>query len=258
MILLDPDARPVIGHRGASGEFPENTLLAYQRAIEEGADAIEFDVRAAADGTPVVMHDPTVDRTTDGTGLVSGKTLSQLKTLDAGRGEEIPTLDEVFEQVRSVPFILEIKETAVGARVRDCIEAHGLRDRVLLGSFDHSALALFDREKFLVSGSRIVAAAFFGASRLGLGFPGGFKGFCLPEFYRSVRVLDGRFFRVARKAGKPVHVWTVNDPANAMYLWDLGASGMISNYPARIISELKAGGQQIPAAVRSSLLLTKR
>lgn len=245
MILLDPDARPVIGHRGASGEYPENTLLAYQRAIDVGADAIEFDVRAAADGTPVVMHDPTVDRTTNGTGAVNEKTLSQLKTLDAGDGEEIPTLDEVFEQVTSVPFILEIKETAVAPGVHDCIEAHGLRGRVLLGAFDHAALAPFDREKFLVSGSRIVSVAFFVSSRLGIMFPGGFKGFCLPEFHRNFRVLDRRFFQTARKAGKPVHVWTVNDSENARYLWDLGASGMISNYPDRMISQLnRAGGDQ--------------
>jgi glycerophosphoryl diester phosphodiesterase len=241
VILLDPDARPVIGHRGASGDFPENTLLAFRKAIEAGADALEFDVRLAGDGVPVVMHDPTVDRTTDGQGLVNGYSLVQLRKLDAGRGERIPTLDEAFEVAGSVPVILEIKETAVAAGVRKCIDSHAMRKNVLVGSFIHSALAPFPRDTYAVSASRRVATAFFAASRLGLVFPGGFKGFCLPEYHRSLRVLDRRFFETAKKAGKPVHVWTVNKLENARELWDLGATGMISNFPELMLGELGRG-----------------
>ena len=89
MILVDPLARPVIAHRGASGFFPENTLLAFRKAIEVGADALEFDVRVTEDGIPVVIHDSTVDRTTDGVGVVSEMTLAAMTEFDAGDGEKI-------------------------------------------------------------------------------------------------------------------------------------------------------------------------
>ena len=82
--------------------------------------------------------------------------------------------------------------------------------------------------------SKRTAAAFFVTSRLRVKFPGGFKGFCLPEFHGSLRVLDQRFLDTAKKAGKPVHVWTVNETEHAEYLWNLGATGMISNYPGKM------------------------
>ncbi len=237
MILLDPGARPVIGHRGSSGNFPENTLLSLREAIDGGADAVEFDVRAAADGTPVVIHDPTLDRTTDGTGLVKAMSVEQLRSFDAGRGEKIPTLDEALEQIGATPFILEIKEAAVARSVKSRIDAHSCQRSALLGSFVHSALAPFDRDRYYVSASQRVAAAFYAASRVGLGMPGGFKGFCLSEYHHSLKVVDSRFVRVARESGKPVHVWTVNEPSEARALWELGVAGIISNFPSEMLGE---------------------
>ena len=87
----------LISHRGASHYEPENTLRSFRKALEMGSSAIEFDVRKSCDGRLVVIHDSKVDRTTDGKGAVSGKTLDELKSLDAGCGERIPTLEEVFE-----------------------------------------------------------------------------------------------------------------------------------------------------------------
>src|SRR5690349_1723944 len=83
-ILIDPAARPVIAHRGDSAHFPENTIPSFDRAIDLAADAIEFDLRVSRDGEIVIIHDPTVDRTTDGAGAVSSLTLAELKRLDAG------------------------------------------------------------------------------------------------------------------------------------------------------------------------------
>ncbi len=123
MILLDPLARPVIGHRGASGSFPENTLLAFREAIREGADAVELDVRLSADGVPVVLHDATLDRTTDGRGPVAGMPLAALQELDAGSGERIPALVDVLEELSGTPIIIEIKERRAGASVARVIEA---------------------------------------------------------------------------------------------------------------------------------------
>jgi glycerophosphoryl diester phosphodiesterase len=109
--ILFPSARgrvAIIGHRGAPRETPENTLASFRRAFELGADAIELDVRLSRDGAPIVMHDATLERTTDGADSVSQRTLAQLKRLDAGswfdpkfRGERIPTLEEALALVRA-------------------------------------------------------------------------------------------------------------------------------------------------------------
>ncbi|WP_206885869.1 glycerophosphodiester phosphodiesterase [Alicyclobacillus mali (ex Roth et al. 2021)] len=160
--LLMRDDTLYIAHRGASAECPENTLPAFVRAAELGADMIELDVRLTGDGGVVVLHDPTVDRTTDGSGLVADMRLADLRKLDAGswfdarfRGTLIPTLDEVFATVPHMCLNIELKTSPVAhtrqliRRVLGAIYRHNARDRVLLSSFDHAALAevrRFDRD----------------------------------------------------------------------------------------------------------------
>ncbi len=125
MILVDPLARPVIAHLGASGFFPENTLLAFRKAIEGGADALEFDVRVTEDGIPVVIHDSTVDRTTDGVGVVSAMHFDAIKELNAGGGETISTLETVLEATEGTPLVVEIKDRPAGPVIADTIRASG-------------------------------------------------------------------------------------------------------------------------------------
>ncbi|WP_304458667.1 glycerophosphodiester phosphodiesterase [Alicyclobacillus sendaiensis] len=160
--LLMRDDTLFIAHRGASAECPENTLPAFVRAAELGADMIELDVRLTGDGGVVVLHDPTVDRTTDGTGLAADMRLADLRKLDAGswfdarfRGTRIPTLDEVFATVPHMCLNIELKTSPVAhtrqliRRVLGAIYRHNARDRVLISSFDHAALAevrRFDRD----------------------------------------------------------------------------------------------------------------
>ncbi len=235
MILLDPYARPVVGHRGASGECPENTLLAFDRALEEGADALELDVRASADGTAVVIHDPTVDRTTSGAGPVSAHTLADLRALDAGRGQRIPTLDEVLERYPDTPLILEIKESEVAEAAARSLTRHGAIDRVLVGSFLHAALRPFRASIFHRSASRRETASCWAASRLGISLRlRAIEAFAVPERHGSLTVVDDAFVRSARRRGRPVHVWTVNEPGEAKRLRSLGVAGIITNYPARM------------------------
>ena len=117
--LLDRSRPLVIAHRGASGSAPENTMAAFSLAVERGAEVVELDVQMTADGYPVVIHNATVNRTTDGTGLVREKTLAELQTLDAGSwfetrfaGERVPTLEEVVTWARGrVALAIEIKNT---------------------------------------------------------------------------------------------------------------------------------------------------
>lgn len=234
MILLDPSANPVIGHRGASGSYPENTLLAFERALEQGADALELDVRLSRDGAVVVIHDATVDRTTDGTGRVRDRTLSEVRALDAGGGQPIPTLDEVLERFPETPLIVELKETAVAAAAQRCLDRHRATGRVLVGSFEPGALRPFGKPDSHRAASRRETALAWALSRAGLHLPAAFEAFTVPQRHGRLRVVDARFVAAARRAERPVHVWTVNDVAQARGLRAIGVCGIITNHPARM------------------------
>jgi glycerophosphoryl diester phosphodiesterase len=113
----------VYAHRGASIEFPENTLMAFRRALELGAPGIELDIHLSKEGIPVVLHDESVDRTTNGTGNTDEMTLAEIQALDAGNGERIPTLREVFELVGDkAHFNLEIKTAVAAQAMLDLLE----------------------------------------------------------------------------------------------------------------------------------------
>ncbi len=129
----------VYGHRGASAEFPENTLAAFRRALELGVAGIELDVHLSADGVPVVIHDETVDRTTNGEGAVAGLTVAHLRELDAGQGEYVPTLAEVLDLVGDrVHVDIEVKANAAGEAVLR--EVRGRDTRWVISSFDWDVL----------------------------------------------------------------------------------------------------------------------
>ncbi|MET9950039.1 glycerophosphodiester phosphodiesterase family protein [Streptomyces sp. NPDC006339] len=129
-----------IGHRGVMGVAPENTLRSFVRAEEAGMDAIELDLHLSKDGALVVMHDADVDRTTDGTGPISGKTLAELRELDAGEGERVPVFEEVLEAVRA-PIQAEIKDVAAARALADVLNERALAPRVEVLSFHDEALA---------------------------------------------------------------------------------------------------------------------
>ena len=139
--------RPLIlGHRGASHDAPQNTLAAFRKAVEVGADGVELDVHLSRDGVPVVIHDAKVDATTDGTGYVSAKSLEELKALDAGlsfdpqfSGERIPTLEEVLLEVGEALLVnIELKVGRIdglAAAVVDVVKRLGMQPRVWFSSF---------------------------------------------------------------------------------------------------------------------------
>ena len=237
MILLDPLARLVIAHRGASGMFPENTLLAFRRALDAGAHALELDVNMSSDDVPLVIHDSTLDRTTSGRGAVRARTSGEVQRLDAGQGEPVPTLADVLESFVDVPLIVELKDPAAAPAVSTMLKRTGAVKRVLVGSFRHAAVTPCRRAGVTTAASRRDTAVFWAMSRTTVrrARRQKYQAFTVPEWWRSLRVVDRRFIDRARNADLPVHVWTVDEPAAATRLWQSGVSGIMTNVPERLL-----------------------
>lgn len=252
MILDDLDARPVIAHRGASGLAPENTLAALELAIEQGADALEFDVRLAACDTPVLAHDATLDRTTAWQGQVRRRTAADLAECDAGywftsdgttypwrgRGICVPSLAQVLARFPTTPLLIELKSVEAARPVRQVLLEHGAAGRVMVASFLDEALVPFRDGGFLTSASRRGILRLWLASWVGLVVRPEDRAYSVPERYKDrVPVPTRAFVRAARHGGCPVHVWTVNDPRRAAAYWRQGVSGIITNFPALMVAE---------------------
>ena len=222
-------ARPLImGHRGCGGEEPENTLRGIRSAIEKGVDAVEMDVRLTADGKPAVIHDSSVDRTTNGTGLVSDLRYDEILKLDAGKGEKVPLLDEVLEITRPVELFVEIKrpgaeETAVAA-----INDSGRTESVIVKSFNHRVLRKVGqlapslRTACLIEGLPINAADMVraaGAETLSLG----------------MSFIDRQLVEECQAAGQQVAVWTVNTLEDYRRLAEMGVDYIITDVPGMLL-----------------------
>lgn len=259
-ILLDAEARPVIGHRGNRAYAPENTIESLAQAVATGADAIEFDVRFTADGVPVVHHDPTVNRTTDGRGEIARMTFAQLKELDAGsnfttdggktfpyrgKGHRIPSLDEVIEAFPSTPLMIEIKTPLAATGVRASIEKHKAEARCLVDSLHGEALRIFAGSSIAHGASSAGTARLMKEILLGQRItPPNYRALCVPLSFRGLPIPVRRFAHVAPKFDCRVHVWTINSPDVARDLWSHGVNGIITDDPALMI-KVRAG---MPAA----------
>jgi glycerophosphoryl diester phosphodiesterase len=249
--LLDPEARLVIAHRGASAEAPENTLPAFAAAVERGADALELDVRLTADGAPVVMHDATLDRTTDRTGPVAALTLAGLRGVDAGwrftpdlgrtypwrgRDARIPTLGEVLWAFPGLSLLVEIKEPAAQEAVRRVLVQEDAAGRCVLASEHRAALLAFDQPPFVRGASAPEISALYWAAMLRRRAPTpGYRLLSVPLRHRGLPVPTRAFVAAARASGCAVHVWTVDDPDTARRLWRRGVSGIVTNVPGRMV-----------------------
>lgn len=247
--LLDPDAHPVIGHRGASGYAPENTLQSFEHAIASGVDAVEFDVHLTADGVAVVIHDATLDRTTDKSGLVGALPYAAIREADAGarftpyagrtfpfrgRGLYVPTLEEVLEAFPNTPLVIELKTARVQEEALRVLTRHGSKDRVVVSSFDPLAVTKFRQTGWVTGAASGEATWFKFALRQPLAVP--FRALFVPVSWRGIPVPTIGFVRRARKLDIPVHVWTVNSAELGVRLWRRGSAGMIGNFPDTLIA----------------------
>jgi glycerophosphoryl diester phosphodiesterase len=246
-LLLDLEARPVIAHRGASAFAPENTLAAFELAAAQGADAFELDVRLTADGAAVVFHDPTLDRTTDGTGSLRAQTLADLRLRDAGarftrdggatfphsgQGIRIPTLGEVLWAFPRMPVLVDVKEPEAQDAVRRVLVQEEAVDRCAVASERREALGVFREAPFASAAAPDeIAELYWGVLlRRKVAAPL-YDLLSVPLRYRGFPVPTRRFVRAARDFGCPVHVWTVDDPRTARRLWSRGVSGILTNAP---------------------------
>lgn len=232
----------IFAHRGMSGHAPENTMAAFYMAVDQGCEAIELDVQLTKDGEVVICHDETVDRTTDGTGLLHTYTLAELQKLDAGRwfddgfaGERIPTLDELLAYVKDkeVTVNIEFKNIpipyeGIEKKVVDLVERYGMGDQVILSSFDHLCLQrVAELNPFL---------------RLGV-----LLGDRLVNPWRYVRILpfsvysihphysfvDEQYIVESNKLGYKVIAYTVDDRGWYEKYSVLGIDGVFTNFPER-------------------------
>jgi glycerophosphoryl diester phosphodiesterase len=248
-----------MAHRGGKGLWPENTLYAFERAVDLGVHVLEMDIHSTADGVLVVIHDDTVDRTTDGRGPVQGMGLAELKTLDAGymwssddgqtfpyrgQGIAVPTLEEVFAALPATPMNIEIKpaEPAVAVPLCQLIRDHGMQDRVLVASFHEQAIQAFRDEcpevATTASQNQVVALFVLAQAFLDLIYSPAIQAVQVPEYRGNLHVLTPQFIDAAHRRHLEVHAWTINDVEGMQRLLDLGVDGIITDYPDRLMELL--------------------
>ncbi|MFJ9627082.1 glycerophosphodiester phosphodiesterase [Streptomyces sp. NPDC091280] len=212
-----------IGHRGVMGLEPENTLRSFVAAEQAGLDVIELDLHLSRDGALVVMHDADVDRTTDGTGPIAARTLDELRTLDAGRGERVPTFEEVLDAVRS-PLQAEIKDLAAARALAEVMHRRDLVGRVEVSSFHDEAITEIAR---LVPGVRTaLIAGRFGPDVVERATEAGAETVCL-----NIRRLTLEVVEAARKADLRIIGWVVNTQDHLRLVRALELDGATTDYP---------------------------
>lgn len=237
-------------HRGFSGEYPENTMLAFRKAIEAGADGIELDVHFTKDKELVIIHDETIDRTTDGTGEVESFTYEELSKFNAyGRFEgqfdfqKIPTLREYFELVKPVEGFITNIELKTGINeypgieeaVLKLIDEFSLRDRIIISSFNHFSVMRFkaiapDMQCGFLEESRIID---FGAYA---------KKYNVEFVHPLYKCLTEDVFEEIYSNGIGINTWTVNDEESVRFLVKNNVNAVIGNFPDmtdKVLKELK-------------------
>ncbi|MCB8943015.1 MAG: glycerophosphodiester phosphodiesterase [Ardenticatenaceae bacterium] len=226
----------IIGHRGASADAPENTLYAFNLALEQGADGVELDVQLSRDGKLVVFHDWTVERVTNGRGRVADLTLAELQALTMPEGQQIPTLDEVFEAFGPrLLYNVEIKakqwgDMGVETAVADRIQAHHLENRVIVSSF---SLASVRRARQRLPAATPVGLLWYKPWRYY-----GHWGVSAQADHPYHLLVNKTYMAWVKKRGLKVNTWTVDDPQRAKQLVALGVDGIITNKPQFIRESL--------------------
>lgn len=234
-------------HRGSRLLWPENTMRAFSGAVEDhGYRYLELDVRCSADGVPMVFHDQSLERTSNGAGPIAAWSAADLATLDAGyhfapgdghplrgAGITIPTLEELLRTWPDVRLNIDLKAPGIEWQVAEVIRRCDAEERILIGSFYDQRIARFrriTRERVAVSAGPTAAMAMYTASRVGRSARSAAVAFQLPYRFGVIRI-DRRLIAAVHRAGAQLHVWTVNEPADMRRLLDMGVDGIVTDRP---------------------------
>lgn len=224
----------VLGHRGCAGLEPENTLLAFKKAIDLGVDLIEFDVRMTKDRKLVVIHDEKVDRVSDGQGLVRDFTLKEIKKLDLKKKEKIPTLEEAidFLKDKKPKIVIEIKEPETFDEILKIVKKKKLENKVLIVSFWPEVLRKIKEIN----------------PKIETGFLFRIKPKNLISLLKRIKVdgigvhysiADENLVKICRQNNLKINVWTVNEPKDIERMIELGVNIISSDYPNRVLERLR-------------------
>lgn len=242
----------VIAHQGGDGLWPGDTLYAYQQAAVLGVDVLEMDLHISQDGVLVIMHDETVDRTTDGTGTIEEMILEDIKALDAGynwtpdegatfpyrgKGITVPTLEEIFQEFPNYHMTIEIKSTERSMAEPFCelIREYEMENKVLVASFHDERMEEFRRvcPEVATSSARRETTIFVLLSKVFLGriFSPSFESLQVPEESSNITVMTAQFVRAAHERGLRVEPWTIDNPEQMQLYIDWGVDGIITDRP---------------------------
>jgi glycerophosphoryl diester phosphodiesterase len=239
--MLDHFPRPIVlAHRGDMAHAPENTLPSFQMAVQKGADGVELDAKLTADGHVIVIHDPTLDRTTDGSGRVASSTLESIRKLDAGswfgdvfRGAQVPLLEEVFETVGRKKLInIELTNYSTPGdglvqKVCELIRRHQVQDQILFSSFFAANLRKASRTLPEIPRALLAMPGLRGAWARSFGFMFGNYQALHPHISDADRQQVQRIHRLNRR----VHVWTANSREEVTQLREWNADGIFTDDP---------------------------
>lgn len=256
--LLSLSSVAVIAHRGGSKLQPENTLAAFDHAASLGVAGFECDVHVSSDGEVVVIHDPTLERTTDATGPVGARTAAELAAVDAGfrfaadrgfpargQGMGVPRLAELLDRHPTMPIVVEMKgdDPRLASRTVAVVREANAGARVVLAGFSGAVLREARRLAPGIPSSASmdeVRAAVMRAHFWLRPKPDGYRVFQVPMRLRGRNVLTAGFVRAARAAAVPVHAWVIDEPTDMHRLVDWGVTGLISDRPDLALSLHKA------------------
>lgn len=228
------------------------------QAVQEGAHAVEFDIRVTADGVAVVLHDPTLDRTTSARGAVGRHTLAALQDVDAGArfspdggrsfpfrdtGIRIPTFQQVLEAMPDdLPLLIELKTVSAARETARLLKWRGAESRTVVDSMLPEAVAALGdspvkRGATSAGAKKLFLRAITGRAPAHMDY----HALCVPPRWYGIPLPLARFAAMTRRARKAMHVWTVNDPVHARQLWAWGINGIVSDDPAAVRIALEAG-----------------
>ena len=218
----------IMGHRGAAAIEPENTLLSIKKAMDIGVDAVEIDVHLSKDKEIIVIHDSTLDRTTSGTGPVNNYTLSELKKYDAGKGESVPTLQEVMELTdKKIKLVIELKEKGTERIVVEQIKKNGFEDNVYVISFWHRLI-----KNVKEIDSNIKTGVLMVGCPVDTSIADQTSADALVMKYDFV---DAELVELSHKKGLKVFIWNIDTPDIVKPFVDIGVDGIGSNNPGILV-----------------------